>query len=142
MSYIFAHRLTAMYIELSVDVVQMDSALLCTVTRLAEQGIIFSIAQVEWEQLTGNNFFSDGQWFQFARVADQTPFSQGVEQFLSLTFELRECFGLRIIADRMQSRTQLQIANPPHYYELLGDYISRAKKLEVGERNVEAGGIS
>lgn len=57
MSYIFAHRLNAMYFELFVDVVQMDSVLLCAVTRLAEQGIIFSMAQVEWQQLTGSNFF-------------------------------------------------------------------------------------
>jgi hypothetical protein len=48
---IFAHRLTIMKIELVIDVVHMDSSLLGTVCRLAEQGIIFSIGRVEWQQL-------------------------------------------------------------------------------------------
>lgn len=139
---VFARRLAAMHIELVVDVVQMDSALLGTVSRLAEQGIIFSMGQVEWQQLTSSNTFPGGQWFQFARVAAPTPFAQEVELFLDLTFELRERFGLRIIVDRLQSRTQLQIAKRTPYFGLLGDYISRAKQLEVGERNVEPEGIA
>ncbi|HDX8593010.1 TPA: hypothetical protein RQN76_003865 [Aeromonas dhakensis] len=126
---LFVACLHAKNISLVIDVGNFQANKLPLVCKLVEQGVVFSMRVADWSQIK-NGIFPGVQFFDYVRITAPRCIGDEVYPFIDLAFELKEHFGLEVIVERLQSRTQLCIAKNVPYYGLLGDFIYKAKSLD------------